>query len=674
MGNMSHIFDNPNYLNAIPIPLATPEQQLRDAMEAKGIETPAVLSFDGVLHRFSTGGKTNDAGWYVAYGDEVPAGSFGNWRTGETYTFRANIGRPLTFMEQRATDKRIKDAQEAREAEKKARAALAKDSVATIWETTEIAPKDHPYLLKKGVYCTDLHVTGDGRLIVPIYSVEGELVNLQYITATGEKRFHSGADIKGCFNILGDINTDRLFVCEGLATGLSIYGASNTPTVVTFSAGNLAPALANIRQLIPMAKITIVADNDLPNPHTGLNTGLESAKAAATLYGCDVVYPSEVGTDVNDFAQAGGDLAALLNPINSTPYLVPSSDFLKAPSPIRWLVKHWLQADAMVMLFGPSGCGKTFVALDWLLSIATNLPDWQGHRVRGGDVVYLCGEGHHGLRARIAAWSQAHDNTDIGRMFVSQGATDLDKVDGLRLVVQSIHDSGLHPEVIAVDTLNRFLSGDENSAQDTKVFLDSCSALMQEFHCTVLIIHHTGVSAEAQGRARGSSAWKGALDAEISADNKDHVITLTQTKMKDSEIEEPLFCSLESVPIDGWYDEDNEQVTSAIVVKSDAPSETPSAGESKDERCLLDAWREQGTVNAEGECYLTWSGWKEYLVGTGKSLSSAKQALKSNPDRMVGRLLTQGIITAKNSGYIITDGALSSVLLLTCRGVGTVGT
>jgi putative DNA primase/helicase len=67
-----------------------------------------------------------------------------------------------------------------------------------------------------------------------------------------------------------------------------------------------------------------------------------------------------------------------------------------------------------------------------------------------------------------------------------------------------------------VDTLHRFLDGDENSATDAKTMLDACSALIQEFACSVILIHHTGVSSEAQHRGRGSSAWRGALDIEIS--------------------------------------------------------------------------------------------------------------------------------------------------------------
>ena len=49
---------------------------------------------DGKLRRFDGNGKRgDDSGWYVLHGDAVPAGCFGDWRTGLSQTWRADIGR-----------------------------------------------------------------------------------------------------------------------------------------------------------------------------------------------------------------------------------------------------------------------------------------------------------------------------------------------------------------------------------------------------------------------------------------------------------------------------------------------------------------------------------------------------------------------------------------------------
>ena len=79
--------------------------------------------------------------------------------------------------------------------------------------------------------------------------------------------------------------------------------------------------------------------------------------------------------DANYYAQAGGDLLALLTP-PANDWLVKADDFSAAPSPVSWLVKKWVQADALVMVHGPSGGGKTFVVLDWVLHLAASKTEW----------------------------------------------------------------------------------------------------------------------------------------------------------------------------------------------------------------------------------------------------------------------------------------------------------
>ena len=133
------------------------------------------------------------------------------------------------------------------------------------------------------------------------------------------------------------------------------------------------------------------------------------------------------------------------------------------------------------------------------------------------------------------------------------------------------------PSVIVVDTLHRFLNGDENSAQDAKIMVDACAGLQMEYGSTIILVHHTGVSDDAQHRARGSSAWKGALDMEASVvmkSNKEDIQIICR-KMKDAEEPEPLWLRLQKgIDLPGWYDADGEQVTSAVIVKGEEPCET----------------------------------------------------------------------------------------------------
>jgi hypothetical protein len=99
----------------------------------------------------------------------------------------------------------------------------------------------------------------------------------------------------------------------------------------------------------------------------------------------------------------------------------------------------------------------------------------------------------------------------------------------------------------------------------------------------VILVHHTGVSDEAQHRARGSSAWRGALDIEISIvpSKDDKPMEIVQRKSKDAEIAETVYANLQTVKIAGWIDEDGQVVTSAVLMQTDAPATPTTKKENK---------------------------------------------------------------------------------------------
>ena len=86
-------------------------EQFRDAICAAGLTPPKAIEADGELHRFSSNGKRGDlAGWYVLHGDGIPAGVFGDWRSGLSETWRADIGRGLTDDEREQQRQRLEAA------------------------------------------------------------------------------------------------------------------------------------------------------------------------------------------------------------------------------------------------------------------------------------------------------------------------------------------------------------------------------------------------------------------------------------------------------------------------------------------------------------------------------------------------------------------------------------
>lgn len=663
MADLTHLFTG-GYKAERPAPLAPPEQQLMDAIAASGLTPPDHVVMDGRIHRFSGDGKKGKSAWYVAFMDGVPAGSFGDWKLDSTVTWRADVARELTPVEEMAIAARMAEARKRRDEERQKREEVADKVVDEIWRNAIPADDAHPYLARKGVKPHGARTTGDGRLIVPLYDNQtGDLSSLQYIAADGSKQYHGGARTKDCSWMVGTTDdATTVYIAEGFATAATIHETMGQPCVVAYSASGLVPAAGMVRERFPKLEAVVVADNDTNG------VGQMHADQAAAKYGVRVVTIPQIDgqpTDANDYRATGLDLSVILAPPEADDWLMPADDFSAKPAPIQWLVKGWLQSHALIMVHGESGCGKTFVVLDLCCHISSGLMAWHGRKVRAGKVVYLAGEGHAGLRGRVAAWKQYH-KMPAGNMWVSSSGLDLNTSEGLARTVRSIRATGQAPDLIVVDTLHRFLMGDENSAQDAKTMLDACAALMREFDCSVLLVHHVGVNPMAKDRARGSSAWRGALEIEIGVrQEKDSTVRqLVQHKSKDAEIAMPTWVDFKAVEIDGWLDDDGEQVTSAVVVPADAPKMTKEQeARQADERTLYDAWVASGrpytmTDTAERVPLITREAMTEHFERMGKKTSSIAKELQANSGRFINRCIDRETVISRQNDWILVDNAL----------------
>ena len=178
--------------------------EFREAIVKAGVTPPDAIIADGQLHRFPSNGDRNDhAGWYTLFDDEVPAGAFGCWRLGLKQTWCAKATTTLNATERRALGERLRAMRRQRNDDKRRQQAEAVVRARTIWEEAQPASDDHPYLLRKQVKAHGLRVTADGRLIVPIYQGDG-LSSLEFIDATGDKKYLSGGAKKDGAFVIGD--------------------------------------------------------------------------------------------------------------------------------------------------------------------------------------------------------------------------------------------------------------------------------------------------------------------------------------------------------------------------------------------------------------------------------------------------------------------------------------
>ena len=249
------------------IPMRNPIEQFASAIAAAGLQAPDVILDDGVIHRFSANGKRgDDSGWYVSHADGVPSGAFGDWRTGLQSTWCSKSDNAMTPAERDAHRQRVKDATAQRDAEQVQRQQSARGTAAALWQQSPPATV-HPYLSIKGVRAHAIRQDGN-KLLIPLRDTAGVLHSLQTITPDGDKRFHPGGQVKGCYHSIG-APAGVLIVCEGYATGASIYEATGEAVAVAFNAGNLMPVATALHKKYPALAIILAADDDHQTDNEG---------------------------------------------------------------------------------------------------------------------------------------------------------------------------------------------------------------------------------------------------------------------------------------------------------------------------------------------------------------------------------------------------------------------
>lgn len=233
-----------------------------------------------------------------------------------------------------------------------------------------------------------------------------------------------------------------------------------------------------------------------------------------------------------------------------------------------YLIKGWLGAEAVSMIYGESNCGKSFLALDIAAHVASGQP-WMGHNARKGNVLYLASEG--GTKSygpRIAALRDAKSELQ------EKGAAD-DLL--LTLIQVDLHGtadidaiSAALPELefalIVVDTLAMSIgAGSENDSADMAQFIKNIMTLKKRYNCHVLIVHHSGKD-RAKG-ARGHSSLRAAVDTEIEVKVDGAVRTATCKKQRDMENGKRIAFTLRVVDL--GLDDEFDPITSCVVEQAD---------------------------------------------------------------------------------------------------------
>lgn len=230
------------------------------------------------------------------------------------------------------------------------------------------------------------------------------------------------------------------------------------------------------------------------------------------------------------------------------------------------------------MLYAPPASFKSFIALDLALSVAHGV-SWRGQVVKPASVLYIAAEGKSGIYARVIAWAQHRGATGLAQPFrVCPSAVNfLDAAEVARFAT-CLQELDQPPTYVVVDTLARCsLGADENSATDAGRIMAAATHIAEAVNGHVMLVHHSGKDA-AKG-ARGSSAFRGAVDTELRLERDDRRVWIRVDKHKDAE--EPKPACFDMVAIEGLHPKTGEILSSLVPVADSGHPASPPADKSR---------------------------------------------------------------------------------------------
>jgi hypothetical protein len=142
---------------------------------------------------------------------------------------------------------------------------------------------------------------------------------------------------------------------------------------------------------------------------------------------------------------------------------------------------------------------------------------------------------------------------------------------------------------------------------------------------------------------------------------------IIQRKSKDAELAQTIYCELKGHIIPGWFDEDGEPVSSAVVELTEGTPKT----EKKDSKLAQfiktfeRAWWHGGAEERDGMPYVSRSAVKDMMARDGTPERTIRN--KINPSRegdFIYTLLNGEVICATEHGWVLLDEVVGSALMM----------
>jgi len=246
------------------------------------------------------------SGAYSFHSDGIPAGFIENFRTGQRTTWRSKESSRMSQEQHHKYLASVRANQALKKNTIKVKQAAAAATCQQLWNCLPVASNSHPYLVRKGVKAHGLRLL-DELLVVPLRNCTGELRSWQTIDNNGRKMNQIHGEKKSHYHSIGRPR-GLIYVCEGYATGASIYELTGHAVAVALDAYNLHSVAKELKVQYQTQEIIIAADND---HRKDSNVGLIKGRSAAVDLDLSLVYPAfeihQSGSDFNDMARLSPD-------------------------------------------------------------------------------------------------------------------------------------------------------------------------------------------------------------------------------------------------------------------------------------------------------------------------------------------------------------------------------
>jgi len=528
MAFLSESFDPSTYVAKQSKPATIypdPYRAFHDELEAGGYEVPGkVRVADEDPVRMKRKGSKGKPRWYyfriyrTQDNQEIGFGTYGDWSDGSVVHFSSRDISTLTPVDRTAMDRaRTEQAEAAKQAKKQQHIEKAEVAQKDV-EGLDLAPTDHPYLVKKGVQAHGIRER-NGELIIPMHDSAGTIKSYQRIQADGSKFYMKGGQIKGVYYLIGTIEK-LVYIVEGFATGATVHELTGEAVLVAFSTSGLKPALIELRKVYN-GRVMFAADNDQAG------TGEKKAREAASSdSSCSVIIPrfdTGSGSDFNDLAGINRESAKqqlgivsgwqLLGSLSVTHNLDEMSANLKNE---QFIVPGMALSGQITLFVSKPNGGKTLFMMRWLSDLI------EANKVDPSRIIYVNADDNY---------KGTHDKgviaKQLGFKMISPSVSSMTGDDVMKILERAAAEGDADGAILVLDTLKKFV----NLMQKGDV-----AALFKRFrnlnakNITIILLGHANKHTDDEGKL----VYEGTAD--VVADT-DCVYYMNQMSAKDADVQ-----------------------------------------------------------------------------------------------------------------------------------------